>query len=293
VSRTPRTRLTTARHAEWLLAQTDQLAGLVEGVDGVDLGRPVPTCPDWNLRQLVEHIGRGHRAGLDLIRDGVTGPVSADPGSIPVPGDDELPGWLRDGARDLVDTVASAGPERPVWNYLGVDLHAGFWVRRMAHDTAVHRFDASLVVGRPLSRGAGAGAEPVADPAAGLGADPAAERDVDLAADGVSEWLMVVTSPGAAALKPDVGVAIRGTGQTLHLHATDGAGLGDSGGWIIRRDPGGASWRHGHGRADVEVHGRAFDLLLALLGRIGLTDDRLGISGDRSLIEHWVRHVVF
>jgi uncharacterized protein (TIGR03083 family) len=263
--------LTTVRHAEGLISQTDQLADLVQDAD---MRRRVPSCPDWNLRELVEHIGRGHRSGLDLIRGGFIEPVLVDPALIPVPADDELGGWLRAGARELVDTVREAGADRPVWNYLGFDMHAGFWLRRMGHDTAVHRFDACLTLERPFA------------------------LDADLAADGVSEWLTVVNSPGAAAMKPEVAVEMRGTGQTLHLHATDQPGpgeptLADAGEWLIRRDPDGVSWEYGHGEGDVAVRGLASDLLLALLGRIRLDDPRLEILGDRGLIEHWVRHVTF
>lgn len=283
---TSTTSLSPDRHAEALLSQTDKLADLLPAAD---LRRQVPTCPDWNLRDLVEHIGRGHRVGLDLIRDGLTEPLFVDPATIPVPADGELAGWLRAGARDLVDTVLAAGPGRPVWNYLGVDLHAGFWLRRMAYDTAVHRFDAGLPASETASETA---------PGGGLGASAQTGQsyalDADLAADAVSEWLMVVNSPGAAAFNPEAGAEMRGTGQTLHLHATDSSGPGSPAGeWLIRRDPDGVSWRHGHAKADVAVRGPASDLLLALLGRIGLDDPRLEILGDRTLIEHWVRHVRF
>jgi hypothetical protein len=39
-------------------------------------------------------------------------------------------------------------PSCPDWNLC--EMHAGFWLRRMGHDTAVHRFDACLTLERPF-----------------------------------------------------------------------------------------------------------------------------------------------
>ncbi len=260
--------LTTESFAEALCDQTDQLAALMAGAD---LSRRVPSCPEWDLRRLVAHVGQGHRFGADAVRRRVrdASEVTA-PTSIAVPGASaELGGWLRAGAQELVDAVRTAGPDQPMWNYLGVDLHAGFWLRRMAHETAVHRADVALTVDAPF------------------------ELDASLAADAVSEWLSAVNSPGAAAHRPDLARELAGHGQTLHLHATDSPSLGQSGEWLIRRGPDGVSWEHDHQCADVAVRGRAVDLLLALLGRIPVDDERITVFGDAALFEHWARHVTF
>ena len=50
---------------------------------------------------------------------------------------------------------------------------------------------------------------------------------------------------------------------------------------------------HGHQKGDVAVRGLAVDLLLALLGRIPVNDERVEVVGDTALFEHWVRHVTF
>ena len=36
-------------------------AGLAEILAEYDLSLPIPTCPEWTLRQLVTHVGRAHR----------------------------------------------------------------------------------------------------------------------------------------------------------------------------------------------------------------------------------------
>jgi uncharacterized protein (TIGR03083 family) len=260
--------LSMERYADVLLDQTEQCAVLLAGAD---LSRQVPSCPEWDLRQLVEHIGQAHRFGAEMVRRRVreAGEVKA-PTDIPVPEDpDALGGWLAAGARELVEAVRGVGAEQPVWNYLGVDQRAGFWLRRMANETAVHRVDVALTVGAPFA------------------------LDADLAADAISEWLTLITSPGAAAHRPELAQELRGHGQTLHLHATDSPSLGESGEWLIRRGPETLSWEHGHHKADVAVRGLAADLLLALLGRIPIDDGRLETIGEAALFEHWVQHVTF
>lgn len=53
------------------------------------------------------------------------------------------------------------------------------------------------------------------------------------------------------------------------------------------------TWEHGHQKGDVAVRGLAVDLLLVLLGRIPLDDERVQVLGDAALFEHWVLHVTF
>lgn len=260
--------LGTSRLADALVDQTNRVLILARGAD---LDRQVPTCPDWDLRALLGHIGQGHRFGADVVRRHVTGPDELiAPTSIAVPEEvTELEDWLAAGARELVATVGSVGAERPVWNFSGRCQQAGFWLRRMVHETAVHRGDFALTI------------------------DESYELDDELAADGISEWLMLVTGPGAAAARPEAAAQLRGHGQLLHLHATDSPSLGTAGEWLIRRGSEVVSWEHGHQKADVAIRGLAGDLLLALLGRIPLTDERLEVLGDATLFEHWLRHVTF
>jgi hypothetical protein len=103
----------------------------------------------------------------------------------------------------------------------------------------------------------------------------------------------MMTSPGWAAQRPDSAEALRGSGQTLHLHAGDEPSLGEAGEWFIERGPDGATWRHGHGDADVTVSGPAASLLLVLTRRRSISaglDEGLHASGDLALFTHWVEN---
>lgn len=254
------------RYAE---ALRDQTARLVALLPDADLSRRVPSCPDWDLRRLVEHVGQAHRLAARMVEQRVSGPPDWRGDPEPLPDDPAARDrWLVDGADRLIKAVHDAGPDCPVWSF-ATQPSALFWLRRMTHETAVHRADAALALDAPY------------------------QLDPELAADAISEWLLLATSPGAAAARPEAAAALRGNGETLHLHATDEPSLGEAGEWLIRRGPAEVSWQHGHQKGDVAVRGRAVDLLLALLGRIPADDERLTVFGDAELFQHWVRHVRF
>ena len=120
---------------------------------------------------------------------------------------------------------------------------AGFWPRRMAHETAVHRVDAEQAVGAAVG---------AIEPAFGV--------------DGIDEILTIFVPALGADRSP-------GDGRTVHLHSTDAEGE-----WLIRFDPDRIDVATGHAKGDAAVRGPAGDLLLWLWGRRPL--DGLEVFGD-------------
>lgn len=239
---------------------TARLSGIV--ADEAET-RPVPTCPEWTLRQLTTHVGRAQRWAAEIVtrrsrefiafRDVPDGRLPDDPAA--------RPDWLNAGASRLIDAVTAGGPDR-VWTFSGM-RPAGFWARRMAHETAVHLADAELAVGR------------------------ATGMDADLAADGIDEWLwLTVTDPG------DQRLPLREEGQTLHVHATD-EGLDGAGEWLVRRTASGLALERGHARADVAVRGPAAPMFLGLLRRLPLTEPGVQVLGDEELLGYWLENTQF
>ena len=250
------------RYGAELRAQTARFAAAVRDADPA---LRVPTCPAWTLGELTAHVGFGHRWAAVIVERRATGPVPHDQvDDVAVPHEaEERSAWLLAGACRLAEAVREAGPWTGVWSW-AEEQTAGFWLRRITHDTLVHRLDAELSVGR----------------ASGVPAD--------LAADSVSDLLeMFRVLPRIDDFPALAG--LRGHGQTLHFHATDPS-LGAAGEWLARRTPSGVEWEYRHGPGDVLVRGPARDLLLVLSRRADLDQSGLEVSGDRQLLAHWLEH---
>jgi uncharacterized protein (TIGR03083 family) len=119
-------------------------AGLAEILAEHHQSLPIPTCPEWTLRQLVTHVGRAHRWAAEITRtrsDAFIPFREVPDGKLPDDRADQ-PAWLRAGAARIIDAVRQAGSDL-VWSFTG-PAPAGFWIRRMAHETLVHRADGIL-----------------------------------------------------------------------------------------------------------------------------------------------------
>ncbi|MBS2079219.1 maleylpyruvate isomerase N-terminal domain-containing protein, partial [Mycobacterium tuberculosis] len=117
----------------------DENRAFAELFDGADESTPVPTCPEWTLRQLFRHVGRGDRWAAQIVRDRLESYL--DPrtveGGKPPPDPADAISWLHGGAQRLVDAVELTGVETPVWTFLG-PRPANWWIRRRLHEVAVH-----------------------------------------------------------------------------------------------------------------------------------------------------------
>jgi uncharacterized protein (TIGR03083 family) len=225
----------------------------------IDESTPVPTCPDWNVKQLFRHVGRGDRWAAQIVRErreDYLDPRTVE-GGKPPPDPADAISWLHGGAQRLVDAVELTGDHTPVWTFLG-PRPASWWIRRRLHEVAVHRADAAIAVGGEFTL------------------EPA------LAADAITEWLeRVAVQAGKVAPLP------LGPDNTLHLHATD-PGLGEAGEWTLAVEQGRITWSHQHGKGSAALRGGATELLLAILRRRPLADTGIELFGDESVWENWL-----
>lgn len=247
---------------DYAAALVDEIRAFGDLVRVGDPDTPVPTCPDWNLKQLFRHVGRGDRWAAQIVADRAEHPL--DPrdvaaGRPPADPADAIT-WLHDGAQLLIDAVANVGAGTAVWTFLG-SRPADWWIRRRLHEATVHRADAALALGRDYALAP------------------------DLAADGISEWLDVVTA------RPQDPLPLA-DGQTVHLHATD-AGLGESGEWTIDTQDGGLTWSRAHGKGSVALRGPATDLLLAITRRVLAADTEIAVFGDADVWQQWLDRTTF
>ncbi len=107
--------------------------------------QPVPTCPGWVGRDLVDHVGEVYAHKTAVLRLGRR-PVE---GEWPwAPDDDAVFAWFDARLAELVDELDTRASTDPTWTFAADDQTVGFWWRRMAHETAIHRVDAELTAGR-------------------------------------------------------------------------------------------------------------------------------------------------
>jgi len=228
---------------QYLDAIRSNATALVDAATAAGLGASVPSCPDWTVADLLAHVGRVHRwAAGNSVRSPDDGFWAGDEIQIPEP--DARAGWVRDGVEPLMFALDRSADE-PAWTFVPPPT-LGFWQRRQAQETTMHRIDAQLAAG-------------TVDPI-----DPA------LAADGIDELLWLLPR------RPWVG-PITGNGETVHLHCTDIEGE-----WVIAFAPDGLQVERVHAKGDLAVRGSASDLLLWCSGRAGV--ESLDVFGDAALL---------
>jgi uncharacterized protein (TIGR03083 family) len=228
----------------YLAAIEEESAAFHAAAASAGLAAPVPSCPEWAVRDLVFHLGSvqwfwGEIAGRRLLSPNDV----EDPAGPP---DDELIEWGQRQTSHLQSALAATDPTTRVWTW-APRQDVAFIDRRMAHEAAVHRWDAQLAAGRTW---------PI---------------DAERASDGVDEFLTVMLV--------DPRFSSRTIGGSAHLHATDTPGE-----WLVREEvEGNLVVTAEHAKGDAALRGPASDLLLVLWGRLPL--DHLEVIGDRVVAE--------
>lgn len=103
----------------------------------------VPCCPGWKVADVVAHTGVVHRHKTAIV----AGRLQENPDPPPTP-DQELAEWFRDGLDRLLDSLRAADPNETVFTWVESDQTVGFWYRRMAHETLIHRIDVEQALGQ-------------------------------------------------------------------------------------------------------------------------------------------------
>lgn len=137
--RWPSPRPTLIDHARLLDRITAEGELLVQSAAVADLAAPVPGCPGLTVGETVRHTGSVYHQVLAWIRYG----EPPDHWRRGPDGDhfDDLVKFHVEARSALVSELAEHPPDEPCATWWPVDQSYGFWWRRMAHETAVHRID--------------------------------------------------------------------------------------------------------------------------------------------------------
>ena len=135
-----------AEHVEQLRDDGQRLADVAASIA---LSDQVPTCPDWQLRDLVRHLGGVHRWATGFVRGIGRQPPDGDLEKLVEgwPADAELVAWFQEGHRALTQALEAAPADLETWTFLDAPSPLAFWARRQAHETAIHRVDAETAAG--------------------------------------------------------------------------------------------------------------------------------------------------
>jgi len=236
--------------ASYLDAVASEGAAIGAAADG-NFDRPVPSCPDWVVADLVAHMGR--------VYGWVTGILSAA-GQPPTGAGAEAPtdrsallSWYDEVREKLLADLAGHDGDDPAWVFVAsAPQKVGWWYRRQALESTVHRFDAQSATGR---------------------ADPI---DPPLASEGIEEYLTEFL-PGIIRRAP-----VGGLSGTLHVHATDTPGE-----WWLDLDADGLDVRREHAKADTALRGPASGLYLWLFNRQTVEESGLEVFGNPAIVDAW------
>lgn len=235
-------RLAPQRYLELLRSDGEDLWHAAER--GLD--RPVPWCPGWDAAEVLHHTGSVYGHKVACIRLGRR-PHDDEWQRDPPPGED-LVLWFRAAHAAIVGELMAHSPDDPAFTWWPPEQTVGFWYRRMALETVVHRVDAQSAT----SSSAG----PVDEP---------------LAADGIDEILNIMLAD------EDVPHDDGRSGAVLVRSMSDT--------WLVRLEPDGTSVEPAaaDAAADADIRGDTATVFLYLWGRSSV--DSVQRSGDLGLAD--------
>lgn len=130
-------------------------ARFAEVLSAIDGGRPVPSCPGWSADDLLWHLTEVQAFWSLVLSSGVTTDeqVEAIQSALPVrPGDRRSVLAMRARAtEDLLAALASGPLDAPAWSWFPPDQSVRFTQRMQVHEATIHRADAELTAGLPVS----------------------------------------------------------------------------------------------------------------------------------------------
>jgi len=128
--------------AEQYLTHVRADAAVIRAAARVAPDAPVSGLEGWTALTVLEHLGGVYMHKVEVLR------LGHPPDPWPPPGPDPEPfEWFDTSLAQVLDELGSRPPDEPAWTFAPFDRSVGFWHRRMAHESAVHRQDSEGAVG--------------------------------------------------------------------------------------------------------------------------------------------------
>jgi len=228
-----------------------------------ELSVRIAPCPDWDMRDLVRHLGMIHLWAAanvafpesdwleveelpDLVR--YWPDLAGESGEYP--DDAELVAWYRDTLANLIEVLKSAPADVAAFTFLPAPTPLTMWARRQASEIAIHRFDAEQARGIT------------------------SQFDPHFATDMLDELLSgFATRPSSRRLDVE-------RPQVIHVHAED---VGEH--WYVTMNPEATETSREGDAADLTLAGMAADLYVLLWNRT--PDSSIKTSGNNDLMDLW------
>lgn len=111
----------------------------------------VPTCPEWTLLDLAQHLANSHRRWAATV---AVGPANGPPhetawaGAMPATETGVLLAWSAESTGMLLSALREAGPDRGCWTWWGGSQSpstCGAVARHQLQHVTVHTYDAQMV----------------------------------------------------------------------------------------------------------------------------------------------------
>jgi len=215
-----------------------------------DLGLVVPDCPQWNVGDLVLHLGRIQHFFAEMVRSGRDRPFPLSEIAAPTARDSIA--WAQKGNESFVAEVAVRESTDFAWSWTQ-DKTVAWVARRLRHEILVHRWDLENAVGKTIS------------------------TDAAGASDCIDEFLVSFVVGRKSDNQLPSG--------SVHLHCTDTEGE-----WLLKFSEQEIELTREHAKGDVAIRGRAKDLARLLWRRTNLNAGAFEVFGNSELADTFIAY---
>ena len=214
------------------------------------LGLAVPDCPQWNVGELVLHLGRIHHFFAEMVRSGRDRPFPLS--EIAAPTESDLIAWAQQGKDSFVIEVTTHAGTDFAWSWTQ-DKTVAWVLRRLLHETLVHRWDLENAVGNKMP------------------------TDAAVASDCIDEFLVSFVVGRKSDNHLPAG--------SVHLHCTDTEGE-----WLLKFSEQGIDLTREHAKGDVAIRGKAEDLARLLWRRMHLNAGEFEVFGNAEVADSFLAY---